>query len=91
MPVRPYRPKTELHVPPLGESPLAGLYTPEEAAIASGCTMQAVRRAIREGRLRAWARAGVYLIPAAELTAWQPVRGRGKRKPFISQPPIPKE
>ncbi len=82
--VRPYQPKTLLHTPPDGSSPLDGLYTPEEAALEAGVSMAAVRLAIREGRLRAWARAGVYLIPAAELAAWQPVRGRGRRRAAAS-------
>jgi excisionase family DNA binding protein len=67
------------HLPPQGSSPVEALLTPEEAARQLDVSMAAVRRAIREGRLRAWARAGVYLIPAAELAHWQPVRGRGKR------------
>jgi excisionase family DNA binding protein len=83
--MRAYRPRTA-HVPPPGTSPLEGLLTPEEAAIAMGVTHAAVVRAIREGRLRAWARAGVYLIPAAELETWQPVKGRGRRKTRLPAP-----
>jgi excisionase family DNA binding protein len=73
--------KAELHTAPPGTSPLEGLLTPEEVALVLGVTHAAVRRAIREGRLCAWARAGVYLIPLEELATWQPVRGRGRRKP----------
>lgn len=83
--------KASQHLPPPGTDPLADLLTAQEAALLAGVTQNAVLTAIREGRLRAWARAGVYLIPAAELAAWQPVRGRGKRRQSASSIPHPKE
>lgn len=46
----------------------AGFMTVTEYAAAASVTPQAVRLACRQGRIRAIKRAGVWLIPAAELT-----------------------
>ena len=45
----------------------AGYMSASEYAAAAGLTANAVRRACREGRIRAERRSGVWLIPVAEL------------------------
>ena len=67
-------------VEPKGKNPLDDLFTPQEAAREKNVSATAVARAIQEGRLAAWKKGPVYLIPRRELDRWEPVRGRGRRK-----------
>lgn len=72
----------EMNTPkePKGKNPLVGLFTVPEAAREKEVSVSAVSTAIQKGKLAAWAKGPIYLIPEKELANWQPVRGRGRRK-----------
>lgn len=67
-------------VEPKGRNPLADILTAPEIAKEKEVSATTVVRAVREGRLPAWEKGGVYLVPRREVWKWQPVKGRGKRK-----------
>ena len=56
------------------------LLSVEQVATLRGRTRQAVTKAIRAGKLKATAFKGFYLLKRSDVDAWQPVRGRGRRR-----------
>lgn len=68
-------------VEPRGRNPFANVVGVPEAATMKGVAQSAVVRAINEGRLSAWTVGRMHFMRREDVEEWQPVRGRGRRKP----------